>query len=220
MKTFRCLLLVFIIILNFLFARPSLADAPKITKTPEYIQISKSLDGLLEQLETAKLGEPLPEGKTVADIERKIDELSFEKYALEKGTNWSQCRNETGKTIGIYGQKSEGTKSKFDNVLYFLGAGETTPNGWDCQGIYVAKDSKITSADTELSNLSGAAALKIPKGTQLIAKTNLESGNLELNIVPDKIFKAGEINWYIPNVSQTNVSTRVSDVPLNKEDKD
>ncbi|BAZ37074.1 hypothetical protein NIES4101_29950 [Calothrix sp. NIES-4101] len=218
MKLFNYILLVLIIILNFLFAKPSLADAPKITKSPDYIEVTKSLDILQNQLSAAKSGQTLSESFTVEDIQKRIDELSFQQYALEKGINWGQCRNQTDKTIAIYGPKVEKSKSEFDNALYFLAPSETTPTGWDCQGIYLANDTKITSLNNQ--EISGAAAIKILKGTQLIAKTNSETGALELNITPNKIFKAGDINWYIPNVSETNIAARVPDALLAGEEAD
>jgi hypothetical protein len=60
--------------------------------------------------------------------------------------------------------------------------------------------------------LEGATAIKILKGTQLIAKTDPETGALELNITPNKVCKTGDINWYIPNVSETNIAARVPDL--------
>ncbi|MBO3460472.1 hypothetical protein G7B40_000535 [Aetokthonos hydrillicola Thurmond2011] len=219
MKLLNYLLVILIIALNFLFARPSLADAPKITKSPYYIEVTKSLKALQNQLSAAESGKTLTESIPVQDIQKKIDELSFQKYALERGFNWGQCRNETGKTIAIYGPKPEKPKSEFDNALYFLSSGETTPRGWDCQGIYLAKDSKIAGLSTNAEDITGAAAIKIPKGTQLIAKSNSETGTLELNITPKKVFKAGDINWYIPNVSETNIAARIPDVLVNSEEE-
>ncbi|AKG20631.1 hypothetical protein [Calothrix sp. 336/3] len=215
MKLFNYLLLIFIIILNFLFARPSWADTPKITKSSDYIEVTKSLDILQNQLSAAKSGET--EIFTVEDLQKRIDELSFQQYALEKGINWGQCRNETGKTLAIYGPKPEKSASDFDNALYFLGAGETTPPGWDCQGIYLANDSKIMGFNNQ--DLSGAAAIKILQGTQLIAKSNPETSTLELNVTPTKVFHNGDINWYIPNVSETNITSRVPDIILGNEEE-
>jgi hypothetical protein len=220
MKLFNYLLLVLIILLNFLFASPSLADPPKITKNPDYVQVTKSLDILQEQLAAAKSGQAIPETFTVEDLQKKIDELSFQKYALEKGINWGQCRNETDKTIAIYGPKPEKSKSPYDNALYFLGSGQATATGWDCQGIYIPNDTQIANLNTEQNQqLLGATAIKIFKGTQLIAKSNPETGAFELNIAPSKVFKPGDINWYIPNVSQTNIASRVPDVPLGGEEE-
>ena len=212
MKLFHSLLLVLIIALNFLFASPSLADAPKITKNPDYIEVTKSLNALLNQLEAAKSGEAISETFTVQDLEKKIDELSFQKYTLEKGINWGQCRNETGKTIAVYGPKAKKSETPYDNALYFLGSGQATGTGWNCQGIYIPNDTKI-------AELEGATAIKILKGTQLIAKSNPETGALELNITPNKVFKTGDINWYIPNVSETNIAARVPDVPTGSEEE-
>ncbi|BDA72769.1 hypothetical protein CAL7716_069350 [Calothrix sp. PCC 7716] len=215
MKLFNYLLLILVIVVNFFFAQPSFADAPKITKTPEYKELSKKLDTLQDQLEAVKSGETLSENFTVDDLTKRVDELSFQKYALEKGINWGQCRNQTGETIAVYGPLPEESKSEYDNALYFLGSGEVTGTGWDCQGIFVPKGTKVTSLNTD-----GAVAIKNSKGTQLIAKTNPDNNAIELNIKPDKVFKAGDINWYIPNVSSQNIASRVPDVPLGGEESD
>ncbi|QIR35796.1 hypothetical protein HCG51_02855 [Tolypothrix sp. PCC 7910] len=220
MKLFKSLLLVLIIGLNFIFARPSLADPPKITKSPDYVEVTKSLDILEAQLAAAKAGEAISETFTVEDIQKKIDELSFQKYALEKGINWGQCRNETDKTIAVYGPKPKKPKTPYDNTLYFLAAGQETPAGWDCQGIYLANDAKVAGLNTDPNqSLEGAAAIKIFKGTQLIAKSNPETSALEFNVTPSKVFKAGDINWYIPNIGEKNIASRLPDVPLGGEEE-
>jgi hypothetical protein len=214
-KLFNYLLLVLVIILNFFFAEPSFADAPKITKTPEYIQLSKKINILQDQLEAAKSGEALSGNYTVEDLQKRVDELSFEKYALEKGVNWGQCRNETGDTIAVYGPKLEKSKSEYDNALYFLGSGESTAMGWDCQGILIPNGTKLAGLNTD-----GAVAIKNLKGTQLIARMNPGKDGFELNINPDKFFKSGDINWYIPNVSSKTIAARVTDVPQGAEESD
>ncbi|WP_179198099.1 hypothetical protein [Nostoc sp. T09] len=53
----------------------------------------------------------------------------------------------------------------------------------------------------------------------MIAKNNRETGALELNISPSKFYKAGDINWYIPNVSGKNIAFRVPDVPIGGEEE-
>ncbi len=220
MKLFNYCLLVLVVLLNFMFAQPSWADAPKITKSPDYVELRKSLDTLTSELEAAKSGEPLPGNLTVKDLQKKVDELSFEKYALERGLNWGQCTNETGKTIAVYGPKSEKeeSKSSYDNALYFLGNGQTTATGWDCQGIYLPNDTKIAGLNTDPNQkLEGAAAIKILKGTQLIAKSNPDTGVLELNTNPSKIFQAGDVKWYIPNVPETSIASRVPNIPQGEE---
>ncbi|MBD2449376.1 hypothetical protein H6G76_19860 [Nostoc sp. FACHB-152] len=220
MKLFNYLLLILIIVLNFMFAQPSLADPPKITKSPDYVEVKKSLDLLKEQLAAVESGKETSEPLTDEDLQKKIEELSFQQYALEKGINWSQCRNETDKTIAVYGPKPKKPKTSYDNTLYFLGAGQTTPEQWDCQGIYLPNDTKLNSQNTDTNQqIEGAVAIKIFKGTQLIAKNDPETGALELNISPSKFYKSGDINWYIPNVSSRNIAFRVPDVPVGGEEE-
>ncbi|MBW4507749.1 MAG: hypothetical protein KME64_14725 [Scytonematopsis contorta HA4267-MV1] len=220
MKLFSYFLLLLVVLLNLVFAQPSWADAPKITKSPEYKELTKSLDVLTSKLEAAKSGEPLPSDLTIKDLQKKVDELSFEKYALERGLSWGQCTNETGKTIAVYGPKSKKDKSEssYDNALYFLGNGQTTPTEWDCQGIYLPSDTKIANLNTDPNqNLDGAIAIKILKGTQLVAKSNPDTGVLELNTNPSKIFQAGDVKWYIPNVPAASIASRVPNVPQGEE---
>jgi len=93
------LLIGLIFIANLVFAQPSLADKPKFLKNPDYIEVTKALNSL----KTAKDTQAQVEGYTPEELQQKIDELEFQKYALETGVNWGQCRNETGKTLAVYG---------------------------------------------------------------------------------------------------------------------
>ncbi|MBW4670009.1 MAG: hypothetical protein KME60_22005 [Cyanomargarita calcarea GSE-NOS-MK-12-04C] len=105
--------------------------------------------------------------------------------------------------------------------MYFLGSGQATTTGWNCEGIYIPNDTKIAGLNSDQNQqLEGATAIKILKGTQLIVKSNPQTGALELNITPNKVFKTGDINWYIPNVSETNIAARVPDVPTGTEEEE
>lgn len=48
--------------------------------------------------------------------------------------------NNTGENIAVYGPKSAATPQDMDNALYLLPPGRQTPDGWDCDGVYVPKD--------------------------------------------------------------------------------
>jgi hypothetical protein len=195
MKTLmRLMLIVLLFVVNLAIAEPSLADRPKVTKTPDYIELTKTLDSLLAEKETQS-GSP--------ELQQKIDELQIQKAAMESGVTWGQCRNETGKTLAIYGSASEGSKSSA-NELYFLADGESTPEGWDCNGIYLPNGIKVARVD-----VTEPLAYKVLDGTRLVAKTNSETGGLVLNVPPASVFKAGEKNWVIPNVSQAFIESRI-----------
>lgn len=190
----RLMLIVLLLVVNLAIAKPSLADRPKVTKMPDYIELTKSLDRLLteKKSESGNL-----------ELQQKIDELQIQKAAMESGVTWGQCRNETGKTLAIYGPASEDSESSA-NELYFLADGESTPDEWDCNGIYLPTGIKVAGVD-----VTEPLAYKVLDGTRLIAKTNSETGELVLNVPPSSVFKAGEENWVIPNVSQAFIESRI-----------
>lgn len=196
MKTlFKLAIVVLIFVVNLVIAHPSLADPPKVTKNSEYIEITQSLNRLVSQKE-AQGGSPV--------LQQKIDELQIQKAAMESGITWGQCRNETNKTIAIYGPPGEESKSASDGELYFLGSGESTPEGWDCNGLYLPNGLQVTGVD-----VTQPLAYKVLNGTQLVVKTNPDTGELSLNVPPTQILKAGDGQWTIPNLSQAFIESRI-----------
>lgn len=211
MKALKFLLVVLLVVANFAFAKPSLADPPKFSKNPDYVTVTKQLDSL----QALKKGQTQVENYTADEIDQKIADLEFQKYTLESGINWGQCRNETGKTLAVYGPKSKKSESSYDNALYFLADGQTTDPGWDCDGVFLPGDVQVAGLQGQESGTP--LALKIVDGTQLVAKTNANNGSIEFNVPVSNVVKAGEVNWYIPNVSQSLVGTRVANVPTGEE---
>ena len=219
MKSLKSLLVALIILASFVFAQPSFADKPKFLKNPDYIEVTKTLDSLRTVQET----QAQTENYNAEEIQKKIDELEFQKYALETGVTWGQCRNETGKTLAVYGPTPDFDDDDYedsypyDNGLYFLADGQTTKKKWDCNGVYLPSDAKTTiSADEQNQDVSGPIAIKVGDGTQLVVKANSDTGAIDFNIPPTKVYKAGELNWFIPNVSQAVIDTRVANVPTAK----
>ncbi len=191
----RAMFIVLLFVANLAIAQPSLADRPKATKNPDYIELTKSLENLLTEKES-QTDNP--------ELQQKIDELQLQKAVMESGITWGQCRNETGKTLAVYGPQGESSKSNVDNELYFLADGQSTPDGWDCNGIYLPNGIKVAGVD-----VNQPLAYKVLDGTQLVAKTNSETEELTLNVPPASVLKAGEKNWSIPNVSQTFIESRI-----------
>lgn len=192
MKTlFKLALVIVIFVVNLAIAQPSSADPPKVTKNPDYIQVTKTLNNLLALQETEEV---------TPEVQQRIDELALQKATIESGVTWGQCSNQTGKTIGIFGPPSSESKTG-DNNLYFLADGETTPEGWDCQGLYLP--SGIDAAGIE----STPAVFKILDGTRLVASRNPDSEAIEFNIPPAPSSQQGQEK--IPNVSQTFIESRI-----------
>ncbi len=224
MKIVTSVLIALVFLANLVFAQPSFADKPKFLKNPDYIEITKALNNL----QTVKEAQAQTENYNPEEIQKKIDELEFQKYALETGINWGQCRNETGKTLAVYGPQpdldddDDDENYSYDNGLYFLADGQTTKEKWDCEGVYLPNDTKIAGigSDEQGQEVKGSVAIKIVDGTQLVIKTNSDTGAIEFNNSPTKVFRAGDVNWFIPNVSQAFIDARVANAPTAKKSKE
>ncbi|WP_375494665.1 hypothetical protein [uncultured Nostoc sp.] len=217
MKIWKSLLILLIIIANLAFAQPSFADRPKFSKNPDYIEVTKAINELTQ----AKEAQTQVEGVTPEEIQQKINDLAFQKYALETGINWGQCENKTGNTVAVYGKFPNGEENEdavYDNGLYFLADGQSTKNNWDCDGFYLPNDVIIAglTADGQAQEFTEPVAIKIPDGSKLAIQTNPDNAAIEINVPNAQIVKANEVNWFIPNVSQSLIDTRVPNAPTMK----
>lgn len=214
MDLFKSLLIFLIFLINLVFAQPSFADAPKFTKNPDYIEVTKALD----TFQNTKDSQGQIENYTPEEIQKKIDELEFQKYTLETGLNWGQCQNETRKTLAVYGPKPDSDDYSYENALYFLAEGQTTKKNWDCDGVYLPSDVKATTIgpDRQSQELRGPVAIRIADGTKLVVKTNPNNSTAEFNVPPTQVLKPGEGNWFVPNVSQAVIDSRVVNAPAVK----
>ncbi|MBD2514216.1 hypothetical protein H6G93_04185 [Nostoc sp. FACHB-973] len=206
MKLFKTALVVLVLLVNLIIAQPSWADRPNLTTGPDYIEVTQGINNLLQLQKTPEQSEYTPE-----EIQQELGEFKLQKYILETAQNWAQCRNETGKTLAIYAHKPK--KASQGNTLYFLGNGQITENEWDCDGVYLPIGSKVSSI-ADAQELTEPLAIKFVDGTQLVAKTNPETGTFEFNVNPAKVFKAGEPNWSIPNLSQADIDAAIPNAPI------
>ena len=221
MKIFKFVLVLLVMAANLVFVPPSWADAPKTPKyasNPDYIEVTQALN----TLRTAKDAPNLAQTYTPEQLQQKISQLEFQKYTLETGKPWGQCRNETGKTLAVYGQKrKKAASSSYDNALYFLADGQTTEHKWDCDGIYLASDIKATdlrTTDQPSEELTGGLAVKIVDGTQVVARANPATGAVEFNVPTAKVFQPGDANWFVPDVTQAYIDAQVPNAPTEEND--
>jgi hypothetical protein len=192
MKFLKIALVMFVLLINLTIAQSAWADRPKVSKNADYIELTKTLDRLQEQ----ESNESTPE------LKQKIDELKLQKAAIASGTTWGQCRNETGNTLAIYGS-APGEESKSTNgTLYFLGDGETTPDGWDCNGVYLPSGINVSGIDS-----SAPSVFRIIDGTRLVAKLNSDTGEIAFNVPPLEDTRGSKSS--IPNLSQTFINSRI-----------
>lgn len=220
MNFLTALILGLVFVLNLVFAPASFAEPekPSYAKNPDYIQITETLNNL----KTAQINQTLAATATPEQLEKQIADLEFQKYALEIGPRWGQCQNETGKTIAVYGPKRKKSSSSYENALYFLENGQTTAYEWDCDGIYLPTGSQVSGLDQtqNVQKIETPIALKIVDGTQLVVKNNPETSAIEFTAPFSQIFKAGEVNWFIPEVTQAAIESRVANAPTLESEED
>jgi hypothetical protein len=206
MKLFKVILVCLVLLINFVIVPPSFADAPKLDKNPDYQQITTALGELLQ----ARENQELPEGiGTLEELQQKITGLQYQKYVVEAGKGVSECRNNTGRTIAVYGPTSKKLSSTFDNTLYLLPSGAETDDDWNCEGVFLPSDLKVAGL-----NLDAASAAKFLSGTRLDINENPDTGAIEFNLPPAQVFKAGDVNWDIPDITEAALNTQLPKAPL------
>jgi hypothetical protein len=203
MKFIKTALVAMLLLLNLVFASPALADAGKFKKTPEYAEVTQAIADLTNPEKTSGIA-PEAIGPVLAD-------LRFQKYILETSEERARCQNKTDKTLAIYAKpkKTQATPS-----LYYLGAGKSTDDDFECVGIYLPGGSKIAANPLTSEELTDAKAFKFVPGTQLVATNNPETGVVEINVPAAKSFKTGEIDWAIPTLTQTDIDAQTPNAPI------
>lgn len=214
MKALKVLLVVLVLLVNLVVAKPSWADRPQLTKSSEYQQVTQALNEILQIQKNPNQRDYKPE-----QLQQKISGLQLQKYILETATRWGQCSNQTGNTLAVYAHKPK--KSFYPNAnestLFYLAPGEVTDDEWNCDGVYLpagAKVAGLVAGNTQGQELTEALALKVVPGSQLIATTNPDTGAIEFNVPPVQVFKAGETNWQIPTLSQADINVKYPNAPV------
>ena len=213
MKALQSLILVLVFVLNLIFISPALADRPNFQKNPDYIEVTKAIDELTQT-------QVQPDGSITETTVNQLADLEFLKYSIQSGLNWGQCTNKTGKILGVYGVDPDDDyqPSNYASQLYFLADGKTTESEWNCQGFYLPNDLTATTVDSQGNpqELTGPIAVKIINGTQLVITANPETGQLEFNAPLAKAVESKAVNWFVPNISQDLLETRVANAPTDE----
>ena len=216
MKSWKSILVLTLLCLSLLFTNSALADPPRYKKNPDYITLNQQL----HQLQTAKATQTPLAGYTLEEIDQKINDLEFQKSAFESGIDWGQCGNQTGKTLAIYGTEPDLEDDDYSNgaALYFLGDDQTTKDRWNCKGIYLPTDIKAVALglNREREELTSDVVIKVFNGTKVVLKINPDTSAIEFNQVGTQIIKAGEINWFVPNVTQAVIDAKITNAPTKK----
>jgi hypothetical protein len=204
MKRFKLLLVGLMLLINMVIARPAFADPLPLDQNPDYTEITETLTNLTQAQET----NTPPEGMTLEQVQQQIADLQYQRYIMETGED-TICRNDTAQAIAVYGDRPQKSDSTFDQVIYLLPAGAETDDDWACKGIYLPSDVKVAGLNPE-----SAAAVKILQGTQLVVTEDPETGAIALNVPATKVFKSGEVNWEIPNLTQADLMTQFPAAPV------
>lgn len=200
MQFIKIMLVALVFIVNLTVAQPSWAGKD-FTKGADYAEVTQELNQLL----TAR-DNPEQAGYTPEQFQARLSQLQSQKYVMETANKRAQCRNETGRTLGVYANKPK----KSPTQLYFLAAGQITDDDWDCDGIYLPAGSQVVLNPTaQVQELTEPMAVKFVDGTQSIARINPATGAIELNVAPAKVFKAGEGSWLLPTLSQADIDAQV-----------
>ena len=206
MKFLKLLLVALVFFVSLAIAPAAWAD-PNFTKGADYAEVTQALNELLQAQNS-----PDQSGYSAQDFQQRLDQLQFQKYVLETAKEQAQCRNETGRTIAVYANKA---KKSTAPQLYYLGNGQITDDDWKCSGVYLPSGSQVAlTPNTAAEELPEAIAFKVVDGTQLIAKSNPDTGALEFNVAPAKLVAAGEPGWSIPNLTQTDIEATAPNAPI------
>lgn len=199
MKVLKIVLVALVFVANLAIAQPSWAGKD-FTKGADYAEVQKALNQL-QQVKDA----PDQAGYTPEQFQQRLAELQSQKYIIETARKRAQCHNETGSTLAVYANKPK----KSPTQLYYLAAGQETDDDWDCDGMYLPAGTQVVlGPNAQAQQLTEPTAVKFVDGTQSIARTNPATGAIELNIAPAKVFKAGDINWPLPTLSQADINAQ------------
>lgn len=208
MQRLKPILVAIVLLVNLLLAQPVWADAGKFIKSQDYTDVTQAIDELVKSKDN-----PDASDLSLEQLQLKLSALQLQKYILESAEERAQCTNNTGKTLGVYA-KSKKELAAAPSTLYYLGAGKTTDDDFDCDGIFLPSGTSFTlSPLVSAKALTEPIALKIVDGTHLVVSSNPETGTIELNVPPAQVLKAGENSWTIPALTQADVDTQQPNAP-------
>lgn len=132
----------------------------------------------------------------------------------ESGPTWGEAYNGSSKKIIVYGPRNGPV---YETGGYVLAPGLRTPSGWDCDGFFLPSGAKLLDMSPSGAGRSwdGPAAIKYSDWTEFIIRDGFPSGRFEVNVSPTQVLRSGDINWYIPSWTQTDVDAIVGPTPLN-----
>jgi hypothetical protein len=205
MKFLKMVLVALLFCLSLWVAQPASAD-PIAEKSPEYAEITQALDTLLQSVDN-----PADAGYTAEELQQKVANLQLQKYIMETTEDWGVCKNATAETIGVFAHRPV-KKGVAENTLFYLGAGQTTDEDWDCDGVYLPSGSQVAFTPTAAQTLGEATAIKITDGTQLVIST-APNGAIGFNLPPSETFTASTSPWMLPDLTPADIAAAQPNAP-------
>ncbi|WP_377474910.1 MAG: SPFH domain-containing protein [Microcoleus anatoxicus] len=77
---------------------------------------------------------------------------------------------------------------------------------------------EVLKVDKVAQALTGGVAVKIVDGTQFVATANPDTAAVEFNVPTAKVFKPGDANWFVPDVTQAYIDTQLPNAPTEEND--
>lgn len=127
-------------------------------------------------------------------------------FEILTGRGWGQCTNATGEYLIVYGPKHRTDRSIFDTSPYVLPAGATTPDCWDCDGLFLPNDRALR---TWRRTRHGPLAVKFWDFRRFLARR--EAAATYSCSWNNGVFEPSQINWAIPNLSYSQILLRIAD---------
>lgn len=138
-------------------------------------------------------------------FELDYGELIRPPFQILPSRGWGQCTNQTSEILIVYGPKHTRDRSICDTSPYILESGHTTPDGWDCDGIYIPRDRGLAYWR---GLRSGPLAAKFWNFRRFRVVENV--ANVYRCPLPNGVFEPSTINWAIPSLAYEEIATRAA----------
>jgi hypothetical protein len=148
------------------------------------------------------------------EVKETLKVAKFEELIpILAGPSWGEAYNGSSKKLMVYGPKNGPV---YDTGVYLLAPGLRTPSGWDCDGFFLPSGAKLLDMSPSGAGRSwdGPAAIKYSDWTEFSIRDGFPSGRFEVNVSPTQVLRSGDVNWYIPSWTQTDVDAIVGPTPV------
>lgn len=137
-------------------------------------------------------------------LELDYGDLIRPTFRILPDRGWGQCTNATDEYLIVYGPKHLRDRSVCDTSTYVLPPGTTTPDRWDCDGLFLPSDRSI---HLWRGNQRGPLAIKFWDFRRFKVKRIADS--VYEASWHNGVFQPSQINWAIPNFSYGQIEAKI-----------